>query len=473
MNSSITIAIVVVLFFVSGVMALAETAFTRSSRIKLRAAAERGDKRADRLLTLFDEPERTLNSVLLIVLVSQMTSATLLGSVLEQLGGGGWVAFVSGTIAEVFLFFTFAEVAPKTYAVKHPERAALALSPLLVGMANFAPMRVFVQAFIGLANVVLPGKGLAKGPFVTEAEILAMVDVAADEASIEDEEKELIHSVLEIGDTPVSDVMVPRTQMQAVEMNATVDAAIALMIESGFSRVPCYEDSTDNIAGLVYLKDLVARVAGGGGKDSVRANLRDAVYVPESKKVDELLRAMQARKFHMAVVVDEYGGTAGIVTMEDLLEEIVGEITDEFDAPTEGIEALADGRWRVPGRTPIGDLEDELGAELGDDWDTVGGLLFNTLGHVPEQGDAVQFEGYEFVAEMIDGRRIVSVVIRRLAPETGASKSERGRAAAEARNRAPDGRDDESARRPDRRPDERREPTTEGHNAEALGAGDT
>jgi CBS domain containing-hemolysin-like protein len=422
-TNAVTIAVIVVLFFVSGVMALAETAFTRSSRIKMRALAEDGDKRAERLLSLFEEPERTLNSVLLIVLVSQMTSATLLGSLLE--GWGGWVGFVLGTVAEVFVFFTFAEVAPKTYAVKHPERAALALSPLLVGMARFKPLRVFVRGFIGLANVVLPGRALAKGPFVTEAEILAMVDVAADEETIEDEQKELIHSVLEIGDTPVSDVMVPRTQMTAVEANATVDDAVKVMIDSGFSRVPTYENSTDNISGLVYLKDLVARSAAGEGSATVQSLLREAVYVPESKKVDELLRAMQARKFHMAVVVDEYGGTAGIVTMEDLLEEIVGEIVDEFDAPSEEIEELADGRWRVPGRTPIGDMEEELGTDLDGDWDTVGGLVFNTLGHLPAQGDAVEVAGHQFVAERVDGRRIVSVVIRRLsrpdAPDSGAT----------------------------------------------------
>ncbi len=413
MSNAITITVIVVLFLVSGVMALAETAFTRASRIRLRALAEDGDRRAERLLTLFEEPENTLNSVLLIVLVCQMTSATLLGSLLES--WAGWIGFLLGTVAEVFFFFTFAEVAPKTYAVKHPERAALRLSGLLVGMARFKPLRVFVRGFIGLANIVLPGKALPKGPYVTEAEILAMVDVAADEEAIENEQKELIHSVLEIGDTPVSDVMVPRTQMKAVDAQATVDEAIKVMINSGFSRLPCYEETTDNIAGLVYLKDLVSHSAAGEGGEAVRSYLRDAVYVPESKKVDELLRAMQARKFHMAVVVDEYGGTAGVVTMEDLLEEIVGEITDEFDVPTAEIEQLADGRWRVPGRTPIGEIEEELGIQLDGDWDTVGGLVFNELGHLPEQGDSVEVAGHQFIAEMVDGRRIVSVVIRRVA----------------------------------------------------------
>ncbi len=412
-TTALTVGAVVVLFAVSGYMALAETAFTRASRIRLKARAEDGDKRAQRLLGLVEQPERTLNSVLLVVLVSQMTSATLVGSLLEK--WGGWVGFVGGTVAEVFVFFTFAEVAPKTYAVKHAERVALAQSGMLVFMTKFPPLRVFVRGFIGLANLVLPGRALPMGPFVTEAEILAMVDVAADESAIEAEEQQLIHSVLEIGDTPVTDVMVPRTQMTAVEADATVQEAIALMIEKGYSRLPCYEATADNIVGLVYLKDLVAKAAAAGADEPVRDSWREAVYVPESRKVDRLLRDMQRDKFHMAIVVDEYGGTAGIVTMEDLLEEIVGEITDEFDMPSDDIERLTDGRMRVPGRTPIGDLEDELGAVLSDDWDTVGGLVFNTLGHVPAEGECVEYGGFEFCAERMQGRRIVSVLVRRTA----------------------------------------------------------
>ena len=411
MSPGIILPIVGVLLLLSGAMAMAETAFTRASRHKLRHAAENGDRRAERLLQLFDAPEKTLNSVLLILLVSQMTLATLLGSLLDSYGAWG---LVGGTFAEIFIVFTFAEVAPKTYAVKNPERSALVMSPVLAFVTRFLPLRVFVRGFIGLADLVLPGKSSAHTALVTEAEILAMVDVAADEDSIQDEEKDLIHSVLEIGDTPVSDVMVPRTQMRAVLVDDTVDDAVTAMIDSGFSRLPCYDESADDIQGLVYLKDLVARSSRGEGHMTVRQSLRPAEFVPESKKVDELLRMMQAKKFHMAVVVDEYGGTAGIVTMEDLLEEIVGEIIDEFDAEHNGIERVDEQTWRVPGRTPIGDLEDEVDAELGDDWDTVGGLVFNTLGHVPEPGDCCEYAGFEFCAETVDGRRIEWVVVHQM-----------------------------------------------------------
>jgi putative hemolysin len=189
-----------------------------------------------------------------------------------------------------------------------------------------------------------------------------------------------------------------------------------MAIEAGKSRLPAYEDSTDNIVGLVFLKDLVARSAEGEGSEPVRQSLRSAHFVPESKRVAELLREMQTEKFHMAIVVDEYGGTAGLVTMEDLLEEIVGEITDEYDVDEPTVERLANGALRVPGRTPIDEVNELLDIELPDEeWDTVGGLVFNTLGHVPSEGECLTVDGLEFCAERIQGRRIVSVIITRVA----------------------------------------------------------
>jgi putative hemolysin len=409
---------IVILFAASGVFAFAETAFVKASRIKLHSLAERGNRRAARVLDLYEHQERTLNSVLLLLLGCQMVSATLLGSVLEPTYGTA--GLLVGSLLEITIFFTFAEVAPKTYAVTHPERAVLLVSPLLVFVTNFAPLRLLTRGFIGLANIVLPGRGLAEGPFVTEHEILSMADVAADEAEIETEERELIHSIFEFGDTVVREVMLPRPDMVAVEADATVDDAVNTMIQAGYSRVPAYDDTTDNIIGLVYLKDLVGLQTAGQGNEPVRGGVRDAVYVPESKRVAELLREMQLQKFHMAIVVDEYGGTAGLVTLEDLLEEIVGEITDEYDVEEPRVEKLPNGMLRVPGRTPIDEVNEELDVHLPDDeWDTVGGLVFFTLGHVPEEGECVTVDGLEFCAERVQGRRIVSVLISRVpAPDS-------------------------------------------------------
>jgi CBS domain containing-hemolysin-like protein len=407
------IAFVALLWTLSGVLALAETAFTRVNRIRLLALADEGDKRARRVARLLERPEQTLNSILLLVLGCQMIGATILGTVLEPTLGAAGIAV--GIFVEIFVVFTLFEVVPKTFALQHSERVALAISPLLSFVTRFWPLRMLSGLFIGFANVVLPGKGMRHGPFTTEADILTMADVAAQEDTIETEERELIHSIFQFGDTVVREVMLPRTDMVAVEADATVDEAIAMAIEAGKSRLPAYEGTYDDIVGLVFLKDLVARSAAGEGAEPVRASLRSAHVVPESKRVAELLREMQTEKFHMAIVVDEYGGTAGLVTMEDLLEEIVGEITDEYDVAEPIVEKLANGVLRVPGRTPIDEVNELLDADLPrDEWDTVGGLVFNTLGHVPIEGECLRVDGLEFCAERVQGRRIVSVVITRL-----------------------------------------------------------
>jgi CBS domain containing-hemolysin-like protein len=348
---------------------------------------------------LLEHPEQTLNSILFLVLGAQMISATLIGGISHEYGVAG---FVVGIVIEIFIVFTFAEVVPKTFALQHSERSVLMVSWLLTFVTGFWPLRVLTRMFIGIANVVLPGKGLRHGPFVTEEEILTMADVAAQEAAIESEERELIHSIFEFGDTVVREVMLPRTDMVGVETDATVDEAIEIAISAGKSRLPAYDDTTDNIVGLVFLKDLVARAAGGEGSEPVRHILRSAHFVPESKRVAELLREMQTEKFHMAIVVDEYGGTAGLVTMEDLLEEIVGEITDEYDVDEPAVERMANGALRVPGRTSIDDVNELLDVDLPqEEWDTVGGLVFNTLGHVPIEGECVNVDGLEFCAERV------------------------------------------------------------------------
>jgi putative hemolysin len=309
------------------------------------------------------------------------------------------------------------EVAPKTFAVQHTERAALALTPMLWFLTNFAPLRWLSSLLIGVANVVLPGRGLKQGPFVTEEDLRTMADVAASEDSIEREERRLIHSIFEFGDTVVREVMLPRPDMVAVDADDTIEEAIERAIERGFSRLPVCEDhSTDDIIGLVYLKDLVRRARAGEGANAVRVAVRPAIFVPEQKRVAELLREMRTKQFHMAIVIDEHGGTSGLVTLEDLLEEIVGEIADEYDVEMPSVERLADGSLRVPGRTPIDEVSEALGTELPDEeWDTVGGLILNLLGHVPEEGETVRFLGLELRTERVQGRRIASVHIARLA----------------------------------------------------------
>jgi magnesium and cobalt exporter, CNNM family len=416
------LAVVVVLFVASIWLAAAETAFVRMNRIRAIALQEEGARRAKRLVTMLEHPERTLNVVLLLVLVAQLTSATLLGVLLE--GAAGALGVVLGIVLQIVLFFVVGEVAPKTYAVQHTERAALALTPALWFLTNFAPLRWSSRMLIGIANVVLPGKGLKQGPFVTEEEIRTMADVAASEDVIEGDERQLIHSIFEFGDTVVREVMLPRPDMVAIDADDTIETAIDRAIEHGFSRLPVCEDhSTDNIIGLVYLKDLVRRARAGEAGAPVRVAVRPAIFVPEQKRVAELLREMRTKQFHMAIVIDEHGDTSGLVTLEDLLEEIVGEIADEYDVEAPAVERLPDGSLRVPGRTPIDEVSEILGVELPDtEWDTVSGLVFNLLGHVPEEGETVGFPGLEIRTERVQGRRIESLVIRRVSTDDAPSE---------------------------------------------------
>jgi CBS domain containing-hemolysin-like protein len=406
----VIVAAIVVLFAFSTLLALSETAFTRTSRIRAIALDEEGRRGASRLVRMLEHPEQTLNSLLFLLLLSQLTSASLLGVVLEREAGSA--GLVLGIVLQIVVYFVLGEVAPKTYAIQHPERAALRVSGFLWAITRFPPLHLMSRGLIGLANAVLPGKGLKEGPFVTEQDLRTMADVAADEDAIEREERALIHSIFEFGDTVVREVMCPRPDMVSVAVGVTVEDAMRTAIDHGFSRLPVHEGTTDEIAGIVYLKDLVRRSRMGDGALTLRTVLRPAKFVPEQKRVAELLGEMRTQRFHMAMVVDEHGGTAGLVTLEDLIEEIVGEITDEYDADTPQMEALPQGGVRAPGRTPIDEVGDALGVALPDEeWDTLGGLVFNVLGRVPEQGEAFRFQGLDFRVDRVDGRRITTVSI--------------------------------------------------------------
>ena len=410
----ISLAVVIVLFLGSIVLALAEMAFARMSRVRAMALAEEGHRGAERLVVMLEHPERTINSLLLMLLIAQMTSAYLLGIILDHAAGA--LGVVVGLVLQLVLYFVVAEVVPKTYAIQHNDRAALACSGFLWQVTNFPPLRWMTRGLIGLANVILPGKGLEKGPFVTEADLLQMADVAAEEEAIAAEERELIHSIFEFGDTVAREVMTPRPDMVVLTADDTVEDSLRFAVEAGRSRLPVLGEGIDDVIGIVTVKDLVNRLHAGAGGDPVGAEVRRPEFVPEQKRVAEVLRDMQRRKFHLAVVLDEHGATAGLVTMEDLIEEIVGEIDDESDAPEPAVERLADGRLRVPGRTPVDDVSDLVGVRFpDDDWETVAGLVFSRLGHVPTEGEGVVEAGYSFTVERVEGQRIMSVLV---APET-------------------------------------------------------
>ncbi|MGB9113239.1 MAG: hemolysin family protein, partial [Acidimicrobiales bacterium] len=408
------IATVIVLIALSAILALAETSLVRTSQARARSLVENKRHGARSLLRLVEQPERFLAPLLLIVLICQLVTATLVGVVASHLFGALGVAI--GTVFEVVVIFVLAEAIPKQWAVRHPDRAALFAAPLVTAVIRFPPVRVVASALIGLSHLVTGKHGGEEEPDVTEDELLAMADVAAAEDVIEDEERELISSIIDFGDTIVREVMAPRPDVVAVEANSPASEVLEVAMSAGLSRIPVYAGSLDDVVGIAYTLDVVRAVREGGEDHLVSTFARPAHYVPETKRVAPLLREMQRDHFHLAVVVDEYGGTAGIVTLEDLLEELVGEITDEFDADDPMVEPLGDGAYRVSGRMAIDEVNELLGADLPvGDWDTVAGLFLHLSGHVPQEGESVEVDGYTLVAERVQRRRISEVRIARTA----------------------------------------------------------
>ncbi len=407
---------VLVLLGLSAVLSLAETGLVRTSRARARALEEGRHRGARSLARLVEDPERFLAPVLLLVLICQLVAATLVGVEASRLFGPLGVAVA--TVFEVVVIFVVGEAVPKQWAVRHPDRAALFAAPLVTALLRFPPIRAISGVLIGLARVLTPkGSKHVAEPDVTESELLALADVAVDEALIENEERRLISQVFDFGDTIVREVMRPRPDVVAVEMATPAGAALERAMSAGVSRLPAYAGNVDNIDGIAYTRDLMRAIRDGHEQRPVGELVRPAHYVPETKRVAPLLREMQQGHFHLAVVVDEYGGTAGVVTMEDLIEELVGEIADEFDVEEPLIESLGDDRYRVSAKMPVDEVNELAGTELPvGDWDTIGGLVLHLRGRVPAEGEATTWDGYELVAERVQRRRIGTVRLRRVSP---------------------------------------------------------
>ncbi|KLR62089.1 CBS domain-containing protein [Actinobacteria bacterium IMCC26207] len=402
------LAVVVLMTVAAAVLAAAETALTRMTRTRAAALAQQDPKRGGRVVSIVENLQRYLNSLYLSVNVVQTVQAALVGVLAYTLFGP--IGLVLGILFDVLLLFVIAEAAPKTWALQHTDRAALFTAPLveLIGKILRAPAR----GLIGVANILLPGKGLKKGPFVTEDEILALAGEAAEHSVIEESERVLIESIINFGDTIAREIMVPRTDMVTIGADATVSELVDMAIDKGMSRFPVYGENADDIEGVVYVKDAMRAEREGGGDSKVMDLVRPGLFVPETKPVADLLAEMQSSHNHLAVVVDEYGGTAGLATLEDLLEELVGEIHDEFDEDIPLVEHLPSGDVLVNASMNVDDINDELGLSLPEgNWDSVGGLVFGLLGRVAVHGDSVETEGTKIIVELVDGRRVVRVRI--------------------------------------------------------------
>lgn len=399
---------VVVLIALAAALAAAETAITRMSSARAEYLAEEGRRGATILRRVVDHRERVINPVLFVLLACHLATATIVAAVASDRWGttGAAVGFAV-TLAVVF---ALGEAIPKAVALGDPDRAALRLAPLVRALALLAPLRWMTSALLALAKPFRPAADEEHAAEVTEEELLALAVEAVAAESIDADEQELIRSIITFGDTVARAVMVPRPDMVTVDADFRIADALEVVILNGYSRVPAVGDGIDDIVGIVHAKDLMRAQRDGRESEPIAAVMRDPQFVPETKRVAELMREMQADTFHMAIVVDEYGGTAGLVTLEDLIEELVGEIVDEFDVEKPMIERLDSGAFRVNGRVPIADLAQAAEVELPDgDWDTVGGLIFNTLGHIPTEGETVDADGHRLVVERVQGRRIARV----------------------------------------------------------------
>src|SRR4051794_15875563 len=396
-----------ILVVVAGAFSSVDAALASLSKVRAEELVAEGRSGAKRLLTIAEDPPRFVNTALFLRMLCEITAIVLVTEVVLGYFDRAWLAALLTVAVMLVVQFVVIGVGPRTIGRLHAQRVALASAGLVVFFTKV--LGPLPQLLIVLGNIITPGRGFSEGPFSSEAELRELVDLAEASQVIESGERAMIHSVFELGDTIVREVMVPRTDVVFIEHHKTLRQAMSLALRSGFSRIPVIGENLDDIIGVAYLKDVTKRVFDKHEAETterVESVVRPVMYVPDSKPVDELLREMQAERKHVAVVVDEYGGTAGLVTIEDVLEEIVGEITDEYDQAEVEVEQLANGSFRVSSRFLVDDLDEVCGVAIDDDdVDTVGGLMGKHLGRVPIAGSVVEAHGLRFEAEGPAGRR--------------------------------------------------------------------
>lgn len=386
-----------------------ETALTSIGRLRIRHLAEEGSRSAAVLQRLHQDPNRFLSTVLVVntvALIVAGSSATLIGQALLPKSWG-----LAGDLAVSFALsialLIFAEVTPKTLAIRNAERIALLTARPVAALASL--LRPVIWFITLVARLLTGGRG-APNPYVTEEELMTILSVSEEQGVIEEEEREMIHGIIEIGDKSVREVMVPRPDVTAIEKSASLEEITEIFNKFKHTRLPVYENDIDHIVGLIHLKDLLMYFARGLKTFDINRIMRRIERTPETKKVDELLHDMQTLKVHMMVVVDEYGGTAGIVTLEDVLEEIVGEIRDEYDtAEEEPVRIVNEREALVDARYPMDELNQELGLgiEESDEYDSVGGYVVTQLGRIPEAGETFSNDGVKWTVDEVNGSRLI------------------------------------------------------------------
>ena len=413
---------------IGGLIACVDSALARVSRARAEEFLREERRGAKALMAIMADRPRYTNLLLLLRLACELTATVLATIVARAAYGTAWPVPLVTVLIMIVIAYAVIGVGPRTLGRQHFNSVALASARAvrLLGRV-FNPLASLLTL---LGNAITPGRALRDGPFASEVEIRELVDMAEQRGVVEHDERQMIQSVFELGNTIAREVMVPRTEVVWIERGKTIRQGLALALRSGFSRIPVTGENLDDIVGVVYLKDMARRAqdAERARTTTVEEVMRTVTYVPESKPVDELLREMQAARSHIAVVIDEYGGTAGLVTIEDVLEEIVGEITDEYDVERAPIERLDDDTARVTARLAVEDLGELFGIDFPerDDVETVGGLLAEALGRVPIPGARATVHGLELTAESAGGRRnrIDTILARRLPESAGEQDTE-------------------------------------------------
>ncbi len=437
----VELVVIALLVLLNGVFVAAEIALVSIRPSRVEQLVEQGRRGAKRVRRLTSDPGRFLAVIQLAItfigfLASAYAGVSLATAVADLLvevgmdpGLAGAIGLILVTVLLSLFTIVFGELVPKTLALAHPEAFSLGLSgPVeLIGRLFRPVVAVLTAATRAIARVF--GAEVNSEAQISAEELRLIVERGGEQGILEAEEEQMIHAVIELGDRRVHEVMVPRIAMVSLSVTATFDDAIETIIEEGHSRVPVYEATVDEVVGILYAKDLLPFLRPSSVKrPDLRALIRPPVFVPESMSIDDLLHEFQRRKVHIAIVLDEYGGTAGLVTIEDLLEEIVGEIQDEYDTEEPLVERLGDDRARVDGRASVDDLLElfdlRIALEDEDEYDTVGGLVYHRIGGVPVPGNEVRVDGLRLTVETTDGRRVGKVLVVRERPVDDESMSE-------------------------------------------------
>lgn len=401
-------------------LAAMESSLVRISKSQARELLEEGRRGAVQLVRLVDNRGPVAMVLAFLRVVAEATAAVLVTLAADRIFDDFWVTLLVAIGVMALASFILVGVSPRTFGQQHATAMALFGAPLVsFFLTVLGPV---ARGLVAVGNAVTPGPGFRDGPFASEEELRDFVDMATDSQLIEADERRMIHSVFELGDTVAREVMVPRTDMVIIDKTKSLRSAMSLFLRSGFSRVPVVDDGPDDIEGLVFLKDVARRLTLNPDSASLPVTevAREVAFIPDSKPIDDLLREMQTSRQHFAVVIDEYGGTAGLITLEDIIEEVVGEIDDEYDRVAPGVEEMPDGVLRIPARMPVDDLAELMDVTLeDDDVDTVGGLLAKLIGRVPIPGATAQIAGLQLTADEMAGRRhqIATILVSRVRSE--------------------------------------------------------